>query len=168
MNHISCTIQPKQGGYVLLTTLILTFMLAVLSVTQISLNGSQVRVATNATDTEIIFEKTEGALSQAISLLKNGTYVPISFFNNNNGLYIADPTAAPLWTTVDWSNALKVINGFQGSTGYQASYIVEQLPAVIQPGQNFKTPVSVYRVTARALGSTGNSSVVLQTTLQIQ
>ena len=168
MNNVPQIAQSKQSGYVLLTTLILMLMLTVLALTQVSMNSSQTRVATNATDTEITFEKTEGAMNQAINNLNNGTYLPSNFLNNNNGLYVTDPTAPPLWTTINWSSPAAVINSFQGSSGPQASYFIEQLPSVILPGQSMKSTTNFYRITARAVGATGNSAVILQTTLQIQ
>ena len=50
-----------QKGYILLMTLILLVMLTVLALAAVSLNSTQTRIAANATDTEISFEKTEGA-----------------------------------------------------------------------------------------------------------
>jgi type IV pilus assembly protein PilX len=160
--------QMKQCGYVLLTTLVLMIVITVLALTQVSLNTSQTRVAANATDSEVSFEKTEGAMNEALNKLINGTYTSTTFLNNSNGLYLYDPTASPLWQTISWTSAASVIKSFQGSSGAQASYIIEQLPSVIQPGQNMKSPTNIYRITARALSASGNSSVLIQTTLQIQ
>ncbi|MFA6303428.1 MAG: pilus assembly protein [Legionella sp.] len=157
----------KQNGYVLLLTLILLVMLTTLALSEVSLNTGQTRIAGNATDTEICFEKTEGALNQAINSLLSNTYAPSSFASNANGLYLLNQSAAPLWTTIEWTSNSAVIQSFQGSSGSAASYFIEQLPSVIQPGQNMKTPTQIYRVTARALGASGNSATILQTTLQI-
>lgn len=162
------TIKVMQKGYVLLMTLIFLIILTLLALTQVSLNSTQTRIAANATDSEITFEKTEGALNEAINYLLNGTYSATAFLQNTRGLYVFDPTAAPLWTTVNWSSSAAVINSFQGSSGPQASYLIEQLPSVIQPGQNMKTPTYIYRITARAVGANGNTAVLLQSTLQIQ
>lgn len=158
----------KQQGYILLLTLVLMIMLTVLALTQISSNTSQTRVAANATDSEITFEKTEGAVNQAINNLNNGTYTANSFLNNSNGLYIFDPNSPPLWTTINWSGSA-VIKSFQGSSGPQAAYFIEKLPSVCLPGQNCRVQTNnLYRITARALGASGNSAVIIQTTLQVQ
>lgn len=157
-----------QKGYVLLMTLILLIALTVLALTEVSLNSTQTRIAANATDTEISFEKTEGALNEAINYLLNGTYSANDFLQNANGLYVLDPTAAPLWTTVDWSSTTAVIKSFQGNSNSQSSYIIEQLPSVIRPGQNMKTPTFIYRITARSLGANGNTALLLQSTILIQ
>lgn len=87
---------------------------------------------------------------------------------NSNGLYILNPDSPPLWTTVDWSSGASVIHSFQGYSNSQASYIIEQLPSVIQPGQNMKTPTYVYRITGRSVGANTNITILLQNTLNIQ
>lgn len=168
MNTLSSISQLKQKGYILLTTLVLMIMITVMALTQVSSNTSQTRVSTNATDTEISFEKTEGALNEAINRIINSTYTTETFLRNTNGLYLFDQTAAPLWKTVNWSSTAAVINSFQGSTGTQSSYIVEQLPSVVQPGQNMSKPTRVYRATARSVGANGNTSIMIQSTVQIQ
>lgn len=160
--------QSKQEGFILITTLVLMIMLTVLAVTQVSLNTTQTQVARNSTTAEISFEKTEGALNEAINRMINHTYTSESFLNNTNGLYLFNQNDPPLWHEVDWDSSTSVINSFQGSTGLRASYIIEQLPSVVQPGQNMKSLTHVYRVTGRAIGEDGNSSVLLQSTIQIQ
>jgi type IV pilus assembly protein PilX len=167
MINLSSISQAKQEGYILLTTIVLMIMLTVLALTQVSLNTSQTRVAANFNDTEVSFEKTEGALNEAINKLISSAYTSASFLTNSNGLYLLDQSSAAKWTTVNWASS-GVISSFNGGTGTQARYIIEQLPSIIQPGQNMKTPTHVYRVTARAVGASGNSSVMLQSTLQIQ
>ncbi|WP_238585395.1 pilus assembly PilX family protein [Legionella steigerwaltii] len=158
----------NEKGYILLLTMVLLIMLTVLALTDVSLNTTQTRIAANATDSEISLEKTEGALNEAINNLLNGTYNANDFLKNSTGLYLLTPGNPPLWTTVNWSSSTSVIPSFQGYSNSQASYIIEQLPSVIQPGQNMKTPTYVYRVTARSLGANGNTSVILQSTVQIQ
>jgi type IV pilus assembly protein PilX len=160
--------QCVQKGYVFLMTLIFLIILTVLAMTQISLNSTQTRVAANATDTEISFEKAEGALNEAINYLINGTYAAHDFLQNTNGLYLFAPNAAPAWTTVDWSSSDAVIRSFQGNTSSQASYIIERLPSVTRPGQNMKIPTYIYRITARSVNASGNTAILLQSTIQIQ
>lgn len=168
INELPWKNATNEKGYILLITMILLIMLTVLAVTDVSLNTTQTRIAANATDSEICLEKTEGALNQAINNLLNGTYNANNFLNNNSGLYLLNPNNPPLWTTVNWSSSTSVIPSFQGYSNSQASYIIEQLPSVIQPGQNMKMPTYIYRITARSLGANGNTSVMLQTTVQIQ
>ncbi len=157
----------KEQGFILMTVLILMIMLTVLAVTQVSLNSTQTRVATNATDTEISFETSEGALNEAITKVMSHGYSSQDFLNNNNGLYLFNHGDAPIWQTVNWNSSGAVIKSFSGS-GSQASYVIEQLPSVIKPGQSMRSSTNVYRITSRTLGANGNSSVLLQSTLQVQ
>ncbi|MBI2786113.1 MAG: pilus assembly protein PilX [Legionella longbeachae] len=158
----------EQRGYILLLTMIFLIILTVFAITAVSLNTTQTRIAANATDAEISLEKTEGALNAAINNLLNGSYSATDFLQNTKGLYILNPANPPLWTTVNWSSSNSVINSFQGSSTSQASYIIEQLPSIIKPGQNAKYPTLIYRITARSIGASGNSAVILQSTIQIQ
>ena len=82
-----------------------------------------------------------------------------------NGLYVLNTNNAPLWTTIDWNNAGAVIMSFQGSSNTQAAFIIEELPSVIQPGQSAALQTHVYRITARAVGASGQSPVILQSTI---
>lgn len=161
-------ISRQQKGYVLLMTLVLLIALTTLALTDVSLNTTQTRIAANATDTEISLEKAEGALNGAINNLMNGTYNAASFLQNSNGLYMLDPTAPPLWSSTSWSSSTSVIYGFQGYSNSQASYLIEQLPSITQPGQNMKNPTRIYRITAHSLGANGTTTVMLQSTIQIQ
>lgn len=157
----------NQKGYILLLTLVMLVMLIILALALVSVNTSQTRIAGNATDLEISFEKSEGAVNQAINSLIKGTYSGSTFRQNNNGLYLFNSNTAPLWSTVNWNSSNAVIKSFQGNSGSAASYIIEQLPSVIIPGQNMKVPTQVYRITAQTVGSRGNTATLVQTTLQI-
>ena len=155
-------------GSVLIVTLLLMVMLTAMATTQISYNKTQLHIATNSADVQIAFHTAEGALNEAINNLLAGTYTSSSFLSNLNGLYLPDPSSAALWTTVDWNSNNAVIKSFQGQSNAQAAYIIEQLPSVVKPGQNMNSPTQVYRITARAVGASGNSVVILQSTEQLQ
>lgn len=162
MNSKSCR------GSFLIVSLLLMLMLTVMAVSQISFNTTQTRIASNSADLQIAFQTAEGALNEGTNNILAGSYSPVSFVSNLNGLYTHNPSNDPLWTTINWSSAGAVITSFQGGSKVQAAYIIEQLPSVIAPGQNANNPASVYRITARAVGATGNPVVILQSTEQIQ
>ncbi|MBC7415494.1 MAG: pilus assembly protein, partial [Herminiimonas sp.] len=90
-----------------------------------------------------------------------------SFAAGSAGLYFFDPTLPPRWNSIDWSGG-GVLQGFQGPTGTAATYFIELLPSFIAPGENFKQPTQVLRITTRAVGPSGASPVILQSTVQIQ
>lgn len=166
MKHFSN--KSAQQGYVLFITLIFLVILTIMGLASVSLNSTQTRIATNATDTEIAFEKAEGAINQATNFLLKGTYSQSSFSQNTNGLYTLDPTATAPWSAINWTSASAVITGFQGNKGDAATYVIEQLPSVVKPGQNMNIPTYIYRITARGTGGSNNTAIMLQTTLQIQ
>ncbi|MFY7698144.1 MAG: pilus assembly PilX family protein [Legionella sp.] len=160
---------PKQmKGFILITTLILVCLLTIIAVTGISLSNNQTRMAANAKDNEISFEKAQAALQQATNLIFNGTYNPTTFIKNASGFYLYDRDNQPKWKTINWSNAADVVTSFKGNTRSAASYIIEKLPSVFQPGQNSRVPSHVYRITAYATDRNTGSSVILQNTISVQ
>ena len=155
-------------GSVLIITLLVLLALTVIAVSEVSFNSTQTRIATNTADVQVAFQTAQGALNDATNNLLAGTYTNASFIANANGLYLFNPNNPPLWTTVNWTDNAAVITSFQGSSNTQAAYIIELLPSVIQGGQNDNTPTNVYRITVRAVGASGNSPVILQSTVQVQ
>lgn len=155
-------------GSVLIITLLLMLMLTIMAIAQVSFNNTQTRIATNSADVQVAFHTAEGALSEATNNLLAGNYASSGFLSNLNGLYLPDLSSAPLWATIDWSSSSAVIKSFQGTSNAQAGYMIEQLPSVVRPGQNMSSPTSVYRITARGVGASGNPLVILQSTAQLQ
>jgi type IV pilus assembly protein PilX len=143
-------------------------MTHVLAISQISLNTTQTHIATNSADAQVAFQTAEAVLNEATNNLFANTYTGAQFLSNNNGLYLHDPNLANRWTTIDWSNSTAMLKGFQGHSFSQGQYIIELMPSIILPGQNMSTPTQVYRITTRAVGASGDSPVLLQSTLQIQ
>lgn len=158
----------KNGqGFILVVTLVFLLMLTILGIAQISINATQTQVATNVNDIETSFEKTEGAVNEAVNKVLNNSINPINFLTNANGFYLFQATQTPIWQTVNWgSNA--TTSSFSGLNGSQAHYVVEQLPSVIKPGQNMRSLTRIYRITGRSVGQTGNASVFIQNTMQVQ
>lgn len=154
--------RSSQRASVLITTMILLIMLTVLALAMISLNTTQTRIATNSADAQGAYETAEGALNQAASNLQSGSYSLADFVANTNGLYTFDPTSAPIWTTVAWTVATGAMQCTNCGVSNKAAYIIEYLPAVIVPGAGPKHP---YRITARAVGPSGKSPVMLQGTV---
>lgn len=155
-------------GSVLIVTLLVLLMLHILAVTQVSLNSTQTHIATNSADAQIAFQTAEGALNEATNNLFANTYTGAQFLSNTNGLYLHDPSLTNRWTSMNWNDSTSMLKGFQGKSYAQGQYIIELMPSIILPGQNMSTPTQVYRITARAVGASGASSVLLQSTLQIQ
>jgi len=157
-----------EKGSVLIITLLLMVMLMIITVAQISQNSTHTHIAANSADAQIAFQTAEGALNEATNNLIAGNFASSEFLSNSNGLYLFDANNAPIWTTVDWSNSSAVIRSYQGRSHAQAAYMIEQLPSVIRPGQSASQPAQVYRITVRAIGASGESPVILQSTEQLQ
>ena len=157
----------QQSGFIIITTLILLIMITVLAVSLTARNSGQTQMVTNTTDSLISFQKAEGALNQAVSQLVKGNYTPSGFAQNSSGLYLLQSDKPPVWSTINW-NSDAAIKSFGGLVGPEAQYIIEQLPSVVQPGQSMTRMTRIYRVTGRVVDQNGNSSVLLQTTIQMQ
>jgi len=157
----------SERGVTLIVTLILLFILTVFAVTEVSYNTMVTRIATNSGDALVAFQTAEGALNQAANQVLIGTYSVNSFLSNSNGLYLFNASNAPLWTTVNWSSSAAVITSYQGNSNAQAAYIIEQLPSVTMPGQSMNKPTLIYRITARAVGESGNGLVIIQALVQV-
>lgn len=156
------TDKSSQQGFILIVALLLLLTLTIFALSGIALNSNQSRVAANAADSEVSFEKVEASLNRASSLLMNYTYNSTNFLQNQSGLYTWSATSSPVWQTVNWSGS-GVISGFSNS-----KFIIEQLPSVIKPGQNMNSLTRVYRITAQVTGQNGSSYVLLQSTVQMQ
>lgn len=155
-------------GSVLIISLILLLMLSIMAVSEMSLNSTQTHIASNTADAQIAFATAEAALNEATNNILSGSYNSSQFMANANGLYLFNPDAPALWTTVNWNSAGAVISSFQGKSNAQSAFIIEQLPSIIKNGQDINKPTQVYRITARAVGASGNGLIILQSTMHVQ
>lgn len=166
------TLRNRQSGAALFIALVLLLVLTLIGVTSMSSTTVQERMAGNLRDKNIAFQAAEAALINAESILETAI---IPDFDGTNGLYQApSPPAAPQWQTVDWSVAAQVHTYTDDAIAHVASapvYIIEELPPVPPAGGSLAADVAVgdismYRVTARAVGGTEDAIVILQTTYQ--
>lgn len=154
--------RSRQRASVLIMTLILLIMLTVLGLGMMSMNSTQTRIATNSADAQQAYQTAEGALSEAANNLLADNYALASFLANSNGLYAFDASIGPRWQSVTWTNNTEVILCATCGMGTQAAFIIEYMPPAISPGSPAR---QVYRVTARALGVSSKSPVILQSTV---
>lgn len=160
----------SEQGSVLLISIILILALIIVTLGMFNLGSTQTKIATNSADSQIAFQTAEGALAQAEANILAGNFTTSSFAAGQAGLYIFNPANAPLWTTVDWSSSGAVMSSFTGNSRTASAVIIEFLPPYIVPGQsqNSQRQTFAYRITARAVGASGGSPVVLQSTVQVQ
>lgn len=164
----SCKTRNTLHGFMLISTLITLSVLTVMVLGTLAFYKTQTQIVANAADAQIAFQTAEGALNDATNKLLSGQYNHTSFASNSHGLYLFDANSASILSTINWASQSDRLASYQGNSSAEAAYVIEQLPPGITPGQNMKKPAFVYRITVYAVGPSGQSPVILQSTLQIQ
>jgi type IV pilus assembly protein PilX len=178
VKHISF---KNQSGVVLLVSLIMLLLLTLIGVTGSQVTGFEEKMAGNSTDRNLAFQAAEAALSAAEAV------VTASAFNCTDGRYKAfdsncDNTleTTPVWeSTGCWSTGtipLKSVAYTAGTLeGVSAAprYIIESLPGFTCSNAASVTCTGAgekkyyhYRITARAVGGSESSVVMLQSIYQ--
>ncbi|MEM7097111.1 MAG: pilus assembly protein [Pseudomonadota bacterium] len=167
---------PKsQTGVALFISLVLLLILTIIGVSSVQTTTLELRMSRNEHDRLLAFQSAESALRDAEAALE---LVPsTAFFDGTNGLYqIADMGNDEVWwAAATWTggNSTTAPNNIDGVAA-PARYIVEHMGAIIRennahqqdgPYANASTDrIEMFRITARGVGGTANSVVVLQTT----
>lgn len=178
----------RQRGTALVVSLVFLLLLTILAVTAVSTSTLEEKMAGNVKDKNLAFQAAEAALVDAELRIRNNT--PGGFTAAcTGGLCLPAPSSStPVWNVVDWSNGSTTSIPYGSLTGanYTAlgtfaqspRYIIEDLPeppastsdssssgslawdsarrARVAKGGNY------YRITARAVGGTPNSQVMVQ------
>lgn len=180
MTHLTViNSSPKcQSGAALVMGMIVLVLLTLLGLTALGTSLLEERMAANARDRIRAFQAAEAALRFCESAV-----TPTAVFDNSNGLYQpAAGGAAPRWETVDWKSDTAV-KKYPGTLPLidvvnNPRCIAERLDTVIteQPGaaesRRAGLPVETeriyrhYRVTARGVGVSERTVVMLQSHLR--
>ncbi len=162
----------RQSGAALVMGMIIMVLLTLLGLTAMGTSLLEERMAANARDRIRAFQAAEAALRFCESAV-----TPTTVFNNSNGLY--QPAAAgtaPRWETVDWKSD-SAVQKYPGTLPLiedvnNPRCIAEDLGVVVKEGLRMGVPTGpsygYYRVTARGLGATDRTVVMLQTTLKLE
>lgn len=165
-----------QEGAAMVIALVMLVVLTLLATASARMTLMEERMTGNTQDRTVAFQAAEAGLRAGEAQAQLAVLPDFSV--NSNGLFeSAAPGSAPVWDTVDWSDASEVLSftGMAGAPGMlpdsSSSYIVEQLPRVSTPGESLAADSSVddatfYRVTSRGVGVSGNAVVTLQTTFK--
>ncbi len=169
--------QSKQTGVALFISLVLLLVLTIAGVSAVQTTTLEERMARNSHDSMIAFQSAESALRQAEDWMEN---------NVNSVALFTDAGTNGLWTVADfdederWADEA-VWNG-GGSVqvavdvpdvAAQPRYIIEWLATVerTESGvmlnssyQSVLDRIEVFRITARGVGGSANSQVILQST----
>ncbi len=167
--------RARERGAAMVIALVMLLVLTLLATASARMTLMEERMTGNTQDRNVAFQAAEASL-RAGELLAQQPVLP-AFDNNTSGIYEATlPGVDPLWTTVSWDVAADVLiyDELDDAPGTlseaSASYIVEQLPPVPEPGETLKLKEiedgTYYRVTSRGVGVSGNATVTLQSTFK--
>ena len=183
MNNLVAS-KNNQLGTVLIVALIFLAIMATLAAPSLQTTTINERIAGTVRDKSTAFQAAETTLKVAENFVLNTLTATDVFLATGAtptvaGLYPATVTVSGVttdsWRYVDqnklWSNATAVViytsggNYLNNVLAAPPSYIIEEIKSSAPPPGG-GTPVSstYYRITARAVGLTPNSEVVLQST----
>lgn len=158
----------KQRGSALFISLMLLIVMTLIGVTAMQTTVMQERMAGNVRDNNLAFQAAEAALRDGEEFLRGAT---LPNFNGTNGLYQLDLEYPPLWADIDWDDDGRVYGNTLDGVAATPRYIIEELPAVVLPGESLAADepapeAAFFRVTARGVGGSDVSIVILQSTFR--
>ncbi len=168
----------RQSGAAMVMGMILLVLLTLLGLTALGTSVMEERMAANARDRIRAFQAAEAALRFC-----EASITPTSVFNDSNGLYQPASGAAPRWETVDWDSDTAVLCYPDGDcdedsgaelplVDSQPRCIAEDLGVVVKESLRAGVPntpsYGYYRVTARGVGASDRTVVMLQTTVKLE
>lgn len=163
----------SQQGAVLVIALIMLLAMTLIGVTGLSSTTMQERMAGNMREVNIAFQAAEAALREGENYLTAAT---LPAFNGGNGLYQPAPggTVQRWDVAANWTGTASRV--YQGNLNTDdvvlaaaPRYMIEELPPVPAAGgtEAADAPApetGIYRITARAVGRSDTTIVMLQTT----
>lgn len=171
--------KKRQHGGVLIMAMIMLLLMSMLGLAGIEITGLEEKMVFNMRDRQSAFEAAEAALLDGEKYLESVDVIPP--FNGENGLYTPKQDGTQHWD--DWDalgDSFRTMRsqvednnnrGFQQLHGY-ATYIIEKLDSVepnndsAEAGNQFEEQ-SYYRITARGIGLTASSEVMLQSVYKL-
>ncbi len=147
----------QQSGVVLVISLIMLLLLTLIGITGTQVTGLEEKMAGNVRDQNIAFQAAESALFEAEKfILANPTTA--ATYTGNNGLLDLGDSEPDFFDTSQWVAATSASTpaDFGDNFGISADprYIIKKIH------QNGAT--NVFRITARAVGRTPGTQVILQ------
>ncbi|MHB1084990.1 MAG: pilus assembly PilX family protein [Thiobacillus sp.] len=155
-----------QTGVVLITGLIFMVVLTILAVAAMRSTTLEERMTGNARDRDMAFQSAEAALRAGEQVL-TGASLPVFTAGTANTPRIAAGTQVTYWkTTHNWTQSTAMPWAPAGT--YSAPrYVIEEMGITAGTGGGGLGigPIAdsgVYRITARGVGSSANTMVILQ------
>ncbi|MBU1265774.1 MAG: pilus assembly PilX family protein [Thiobacillus sp.] len=160
--------QHRQSGMALITGLIFMVVLTLLALAAMRTTTLEERMSGNASDRDLAFQAAEAALragEQAVS----GATTPAFALGTAYTPRIAAGTLSTYWPTHPWATQSVAVWQPAG-TSAAPRFVIEEMPATACAGGSLAvgpTPeCGVYRVTARGVGRSANTMVILQAVYQ--
>lgn len=169
----------SEAGSALIISLLFLLLLTIIGVAAMQSATLQERMAGNTRDRNLAFQATETALRAGEQVLRQAV---VPTFNNSVAGYrqpVTDSGSLDYWTTTyNWSGGAGTHSGsrsYTGSLGGVAEvprFVIEELSVTDADVANqspeagvqvVDTDSSYYRITARGVGSTPDTVVILQT-----
>jgi len=163
MNYVT---KRLQQGATLIVAMIFMVVISIIALAGMEVTGLEERMAGNMRERNIAFQATEAALIEAESYLANTALLPD--FDDSDGLYRVRDDGQKTWLMNGvWgvSTAVRTYSGNIDGLAAPPEFIIENLLASNKSLDTTKTvnTQQFYRVTARAVGQTNSSVVMLQT-----
>ncbi len=163
MNSIRNLASPsRQRGVTLIVALIFLAILMLLGVTVAQTTSMEERMAGNTRDRDLALQSAEAALSAAdlaLRALRDPTTGVINAaFDGSTPGYVtyspANASDAAYWNAYDWANGSQSAGTSLSQVSAQPRYVIEKLPDAATTQR--------FRVTARGVGASANTVVILQ------
>ncbi|MFC1748856.1 PilX N-terminal domain-containing pilus assembly protein [Pseudomonadota bacterium] len=167
-----CRMRNKQGGAVLVTSLLFLVVLTLLGVSSMQSNVMEERMSGNLRDRNIAFQAAEAGLHDAEAFVEG--IVSVAAFNGTLGLYGEDDVEPDFFSSANWAAASSksyagaAINGVQTQPRYIIKFIGEVTTGggaegpIGNYGDAKGTTIKRFRLTARGTGGSDDSIVILQ------
>lgn len=172
-------ITHKESGAALMVSLIMLLILTIIGVTGMKNTALEERMAGNMRDKGLAFESAEAALRDAEAFME--TVFTLGAFNADGSDGYYDNSTRDLWQSVDWDgtnvgNTNKSVTATTSIPGVEAGkyviqYIADSEESDVSGGVNLNNigqgtgggNTSIFRITVRGSGASGNAAVILQT-----
>ncbi|MCU0809885.1 MAG: PilX N-terminal domain-containing pilus assembly protein [Thiobacillaceae bacterium] len=157
----------RQQGIALIMGLMFLVVLTLLGMAAMRGTILEERMAGNARDRDLAFQSAEAALRAAELEITGATLQPFAAGTARTPR-IADGTLNDYWqTTHDWPNQSVAVGWQPEGTNEVPRYVIEELGVTAGGGTGglgvgALNDEGVYRVTARGVGSSANTVVILQ------
>nr|WP_255491053.1 PilX N-terminal domain-containing pilus assembly protein [Spartinivicinus marinus] len=173
--NILTTLAAKQEGAVLFVSLIILLVLSMIGISAANRSNIDAKISANYRDYNIAFQTAEKALIEAENYV-NDDVVTLALFTDNgdNGLYSKNAINGSMWH--EWENISTQALTTQQMESYEVNgmpeYYIENY-ATIKPDSAILNQdnygeatvlgeIEVFRVTAKGVGSSPDSQVILQ------